>query len=85
MPAQTWDIRSQAAAFDYAYCIDSGLLYEMQVSFRIIAEPAAPLSAGSKEHRCNVEGAARRVVPSAVFAIAVGDAGAYNLAVHLPP
>lgn len=35
--AQTWDIHSQAAPFDHAYCIDNGLLYEMQVSFRIIA------------------------------------------------
>ena len=35
--AQTWDVHSQAAPNDNAYCIDNGLLYEMQISFRIIA------------------------------------------------
>jgi hypothetical protein len=40
--AQTWDVHSQAAPNDKAYCIDNGMLYAMQVSFRIIASQPLP-------------------------------------------
>ena len=40
--AQTWDVHSQAAPDDKAYCIDNGQLYDMQVSFRIIASQPLP-------------------------------------------
>jgi len=40
--ARTWDVRSQPAPNDNAYCIDNGMLYEMQVAFRIIASQDLP-------------------------------------------
>ena len=40
--ARTWDVQSQPAPNDHAYCIDNGLLYEMQVAFRIVASQPLP-------------------------------------------
>jgi hypothetical protein len=40
--ARTWDVHSQPAPNDHAYCIDNGQLYEMQVAFRIIASEGLP-------------------------------------------
>lgn len=40
--ARTWDVHSQPAPNDHAYCIDNGQLYEMQVAFRIIASQELP-------------------------------------------
>jgi hypothetical protein len=40
--AQTWDVHSQLAPRDSAYCIDNGKLSEMQVAFRIIASQPLP-------------------------------------------
>jgi len=40
--AATWDVASQPAPNDHAYCVNSGQLYEMQVRFRIIANRPVP-------------------------------------------
>jgi hypothetical protein len=40
--ASTWQVQSQPAPNDHAYCIDNGQLYEMQVSFVIKASQPLP-------------------------------------------
>ena len=40
--ARTWDVHSQPSPYDHAYCIDNGMLYEMQVAFRVIASQDLP-------------------------------------------
>jgi hypothetical protein len=40
--SRTWDVHSQAAPADSAYCIDNGHLYEMHIAFRIVASQALP-------------------------------------------
>jgi hypothetical protein len=40
--ASTWEVASQAAPNDHAYCVDNGQLYEMQVRFRIISSQPLP-------------------------------------------
>jgi hypothetical protein len=37
-----WYVHSQLAPNDSAYCIDNGKLYEMQVSFLIVASQPLP-------------------------------------------
>jgi len=40
--ASTWDVQSQPAPSDRAYCIDNGQLYEMQIRFRIVSSLPLP-------------------------------------------
>jgi hypothetical protein len=40
--ARTWDVHSKPAPNDHAYCLDNGKLYEMRVSFRIVASEPLP-------------------------------------------
>lgn len=40
--ASTWDVYSQPAPNDFAYCIDNGKIYEMQMSFRIVSSQPLP-------------------------------------------
>jgi len=40
--ASTWEVSSQPAPNDRAYCIDNGQLYSMRISFRIVASGPLP-------------------------------------------
>lgn len=40
--ASTWRVKSQPAPNDHAYCIDNGLLYQLQLDFLIISARALP-------------------------------------------
>jgi hypothetical protein len=42
LDASTWDVHSQPAPNDHAYCLDNNQLYEMQVAFRIISSQPLP-------------------------------------------